>query len=141
MKYGKAGGAFLLRRLLPDICDINNIFVFNNMEGYKEYVKADEIKRLGLKSFGIQGMIRDGKLFPIKVNRRKRFAPEQDLVKEKRQVKLWGNPQLQVEQQKEGLETLTRQVSILPTDEHKEAQDALGCIIKSDSGRGCGTNG
>lgn len=38
------------------------------------YQKADEIKRLGLKSFGIQGMIRGGELFPIEVNRRERFA-------------------------------------------------------------------
>ena len=54
------------------------------------YVKADEIKRLGLESFGIQGMIRNGNLFPIEVNRRERFAAKQDtekqdLVEEKKQ--------------------------------------------------------
>ena len=38
------------------------------------YTKKDEINRFGLKSFGIQGMIRDGELFPIEVNRRGRFA-------------------------------------------------------------------
>lgn len=46
------------------------------------YIKSEEIRRYGLKSFGIQGMIRGGELFPIEVNRRERFAQIEDLTRQ-----------------------------------------------------------
>lgn len=36
-------------------------------------IKSKEINKLNLKSFGVQGMIRDGLLFPVEVNREERF--------------------------------------------------------------------
>lgn len=38
------------------------------------YMKREGLIRDGLKSFGVQGMIIDGKLFPIEFNRKERFA-------------------------------------------------------------------
>ena len=37
-------------------------------------MKREGLIRDGLKSFGVQGMIIDGKLFPIEFNRKERFA-------------------------------------------------------------------
>ena len=48
---------------------------------FSVYSKKDDVKRFGLKSFGIQGMIRDGELFPIEVNRLERFAEKEELVR------------------------------------------------------------
>jgi hypothetical protein len=45
-------------------------------------LKKDEISKLNLKSFGVQGMVRDGILFPVEVNRSDRFK-EKDKVKRK----------------------------------------------------------
>lgn len=38
------------------------------------YYKQDELMHSGLKSFGVQGMIIEDKLFPVEFNRRERFA-------------------------------------------------------------------
>ena len=38
------------------------------------YCKKNELSQAGLTSFGVQGMIIDGKLFPIEFNRQVRFA-------------------------------------------------------------------
>lgn len=48
---------------------------------FSVYAKKDDVKRFGLESFGIQGMIRDGELFPIEVNRLERFAEKEELVR------------------------------------------------------------
>ena len=41
------------------------------------YCKRGDLIQDGLKSFGVQGMIIDGKLFPIEFNRKERFAPKE----------------------------------------------------------------
>ena len=38
------------------------------------YMKKEELIKDGLKSFGVQGMIINGKLFPIEFNRQERFV-------------------------------------------------------------------
>lgn len=51
------------------------------------YSKKEVLPRLGLKSFGVQGMIRDGELFPVEINRRERFIEKEDIVDEKNKVR------------------------------------------------------
>ncbi len=46
------------------------------------YKKKIDLVRDGLKSFGVQGMILDGQLFPIEINRRERFI-ERSLLEER----------------------------------------------------------
>ncbi len=46
------------------------------------YTRKNELLRAGLKSFGVQGMIIDGKLFPIEFNREERFAEKSLFEKE-----------------------------------------------------------
>ncbi len=50
---------------------------------FQIYSKGDEVKRFGLKSFGVQGMIRDKELFPVEINRRERFIEKGELEKKK----------------------------------------------------------
>lgn len=50
------------------------------------YSKKEELPKLGLKSFGVQGMIRDGELFPIEINRRERFIEKEDKSDEKNRI-------------------------------------------------------
>ena len=45
------------------------------------YSKQSALKRDGLTSFGVQGMVIEGKLFPIEINRRERFAEKSFLDK------------------------------------------------------------
>ena len=45
------------------------------------YEKKDELQKLGLRSFGVQGMIRGGKLFPVEINRRERFVELDDIAR------------------------------------------------------------
>ncbi len=47
------------------------------------------LNKLGLKSFGVQGIIRDGELFPIEINRRRRFSVIEYGEKEKQEDKQW----------------------------------------------------
>lgn len=46
------------------------------------YCKRHLLLQDGLKSFGVQGMVLEGKLFPIEFNRRERFAEKSILEKE-----------------------------------------------------------
>ena len=46
------------------------------------YSKESALKRDGLTSFGVQGMVIDGKLFPIEMNRRERFTEKSFLDKD-----------------------------------------------------------
>ena len=46
------------------------------------YSKESALKRDRLTSFGVQGMIIEGKLFPIEINRRERFAEKSFLDKD-----------------------------------------------------------
>lgn len=46
---------------------------------FELYSKQQELKKLGLKSFGVQGMIRGGELFPVEINRMERFIEKEVL--------------------------------------------------------------
>ena len=41
------------------------------------YCKKDDLIKNGLNSFGVQGMVLEGKLFPIEFNRKERFASKE----------------------------------------------------------------
>lgn len=43
---------------------------------FKIYEQIEHLTHAGLKSFGVQGMIIDGELYPIEINRQDRFAPK-----------------------------------------------------------------
>ena len=51
---------------------------------FELYSKQQELKKLGLKSFGVQGMIRGGELFPVEINRMERFIEKGFLSKPER---------------------------------------------------------
>ena len=38
LKYGKARGAYMLHTLLPSLSDVNNLYVLNSYEDYKQIV-------------------------------------------------------------------------------------------------------
>ena len=43
------------------------------------YCEQDKLKASGLYSLGVQGMVLQGRLFPIEINRNSRFASKEDL--------------------------------------------------------------
>lgn len=49
------------------------------------YCKKDDLIKNGLNSFGVQGMVLEGKLFPIEFNRKERFASKELFSREESQ--------------------------------------------------------
>ncbi len=51
---------------------------------FEIYSKKDDLRKLGLKSFGVQGMIRGGELFPVEINRMERFIEKDVFLRNER---------------------------------------------------------
>lgn len=51
---------------------------------FEIYSKKEDVRKLGLRSFGVQGMIRGGELFPVEINRMERFVEKGVISEPKR---------------------------------------------------------